>query len=50
MNWFIITAGILYIGAGIHSWCKGEKVFLLVWICYAVANFALAYIEFKKSP
>lgn len=45
MNWFVVAAGVLYLGACVVSIHKREWNMVIVWICYAVANFALTRVR-----
>ena len=46
INWFILVAGLLYVGAAVQSGIYSPvKVMAIVYAAYAIANFCLFYIE-----
>lgn len=47
MNWFVLVAGILYVGAsGKYAW-DGQYKMAGVFLAYALANFLLGMIKEK---
>lgn len=42
MNWFILIAGILYLGGSGLYLMREQYSLCLIFVCYAVANFLLA--------
>lgn len=45
MNWFVITSGILWIGAAAQASYQGNWRLAVVGVCYACATFALEGIK-----
>lgn len=42
MNWFVIIAGLLYIGGAVVYFNRGAYDMAGAFVCYAAANFFLA--------
>lgn len=42
MNWFVVVAGVLYLGAAVNYYINGNNPLCVAFVAYAVANFALA--------
>jgi hypothetical protein len=43
MNYFVFAGGVLWIGGAFQAYAQGNKTMVIVSICYAVAQFALAF-------
>ena len=44
MNWFVVAAGVLYLGSAANYFVNGNYPLTVAFVAYAVANFALAAI------
>lgn len=47
MNWFVLVAGLLYLGASVKYFNGGAWKLGIAFVCYAIANFMLALIKEK---
>ena len=43
-NWLTLAAGVLFLGAAGHEVSQGRHLLALIFVNYAIANFALAVI------
>lgn len=43
-NWFVLAAGILYLGAAVVYWTQDRYAMCIVFLAYAVSNFALCKV------
>jgi hypothetical protein len=45
MNYFVLMAGILYLGASVKYLVDGSWKMAVAFVCYAIANFMLSLIK-----
>ena len=45
MNWFVFTAGLLYIASAVKYYLDDAPKMCVVFIAYAIANFVLATVS-----
>lgn len=49
VNWFVIGAAALYFAATVQASFQGKWTLGIIYICYAVANAALFYIDWHTK-
>lgn len=42
MNWFVLAAGLLYLGAAFVYVVEHKYLLAVAFVCYAIANFCFA--------
>jgi hypothetical protein len=49
INWFVVSAAMLYFAAGVKSATENNWPWVGVWFCYGVANLLLTYAEYRGT-
>ena len=45
MNWFVLIAGVLYLGGAVVDIARGNYALAGVFVAYAAANFCLVMVK-----